>query len=324
MIGTMFRSDDVPAEDRFDHWREMLVQTRPSEIVSSHDTDFWAECRLMPLGPVTASPMSFVPTHYRRSAQMVRRFDPEQYQLTLLLDGELDLDHAGRTETLRPRDLHLVDSSRPFDLRSVDDGRFRVVKGVGVDVPKVLLPFPPHRVRDVLGQGFSGREGVGALLADFLVGLDRQAETLQPSDAPRLGTVVAGLLSAWLAQVLDAEAALSPESRQRATMESVKAFILRNLHDPELAPPVIAAAHHISLSYLHRLFQQHFQGETVAALIRRLRVKGAGRDLADPSLHGTPIHTIAVRWGFPRASDFTRAFRSVYGLSPTEFRLQNL
>ena len=40
------------------------------------------------------------------------------------------------------------------------------------------------------------------------------------------------------------------------------------------------------------------------------------------SLRTTPIHAIAARWGFPRASDFTRAFRAAYGLSPKECRFQ--
>jgi AraC-like DNA-binding protein len=36
------------------------------------------------------------------------------------------------------------------------------------------------------------------------------------------------------------------------------------------------------------------------------------------------VHTIAARWGIPRASDFTRAFRTAYGISPTEYRFQAL
>jgi AraC-like DNA-binding protein len=187
-----------------------------------------------------------------------------------------------------------------------------------------LLPRPPHLLRVLLGRGLSGREGTGALLTEFLVGLDRQAETLQPSDAPRLGTVVLDLVSAWFAQVLDAEAALPQETRRRVTAQRIQAFIRQNLHDPELTPSSIAAAHHISRSYLYRIFQQQSQGETVAAWIRSRRLENAHRDLADSSLRTTPVHAVAARWGFPRASEFTRAFRTAYGLSPKEYRLQAL
>ncbi|WP_143677314.1 helix-turn-helix domain-containing protein, partial [Streptomyces scabiei] len=48
--------------------------------------------------------------------------------------------------------------------------------------------------------------------------------------------------------------------------------------------------------------------------------EGARRDLADPNLASTPVHTIATRWGMVRPSDFTRAFRSAYGVSPMEYR----
>ncbi|KUN84161.1 helix-turn-helix domain-containing protein [Streptomyces griseoruber] len=330
MIGTVFRSEDVPTEDRFDHWRDMVGRMRsPSHITSTHAADFWARSRVMELGSVTVWPTSFLPTRYWRSPKLVRQSDPELYHLTLLIDGGLALEHAGRTDSFGPRDLHLTDSSLPYDLRpygigSADGPEPGVVKGVGVDFPKARLPLPPHRVRELLGRALPGREGFGALLADFLISLERQADTLPPSDAPRLGGVVMDLVSAWCAQVLDTEADLAPESRQQVLARHIQVFIRQNLHDPDLTPPVIAAAHHISLSYLHRIFPQQTQGETVAAWIRERRLEGAARDLANPLARTMPIHAVAARWGISRASDFTRAFRAAYGLSPKEYRHQAL
>lgn len=324
MIGTVFRSEDVPAADRFDCWRELISRTRSNDFISAHSAEFWGELRLMELELVTVMQVSFLPTRFRRSPKMVRQSDPELLHLTMLLDGEMALDHAGRINTFGPYELHLADSSRPYDFRPRDDRERRVVTGVGVDFPKALLPLPPHRVQELLGRGLPRTEGIGPLLTEFLVGLHRQADTLQPSDAARLGTVVLDLVSAYVAQVLDAEAALPPETRQRAMARRIHAFIRQNLHDPELTPPVIAAAHHISLSYLHRIFQQQSQGETIAAWIRGQRLEAARRDLADSSLRTTPIHAVAARLGFTRASDFTRAFRAAYGVPPKEYRLQAL
>ncbi|WP_416985919.1 helix-turn-helix domain-containing protein [Streptomyces sp. T028] len=325
MIGTVFRSTDVAVEDRFDYWRELMSRTiAPSEMSSDHAADYWAEQRLLELGPVTVWPVSFLPTRYRRSTKLIRQSDPEQYHLSVMLGGRLGLDHVGRTSTYGPRDLWVSDSSRPYDVRPPDDGSCHLITGVGVEVPKVLLPVSPDRVRELLGRRLSGREGAGALLTDFLIGLSQQAGSLQPSDAPRLGTILLDLLSVWFAQPLEAEAALAPETRQRALTLRIREFIRQNLHDPGLTPPAIAAAHHISVSYLHRLFQEQTQGETVAAWIRGQRLEGARRDLADPALRATPIHVIAARWGLPRASDLSRAFRSAYGVSPREYRLQAL
>lgn len=323
MIGTVFRSDDVPVEDRFDYWRELVGRAiAPSDISSEYAADFWARQRLMELGPVTVWPASFLPSGFRRSEKMVRQSDPEQYHLSLVLGGGLGLDHAGRSDTYGPRDLWLSDTSQPYDVRPPAGLERRVITGVGVDFHKSLLPLPPRRVRELLGRRLPGQEGTGALLTGFLTGLDREAESLRPADAPRLGTVLLDLLAAWFAQVLEAEAALPPETRHRATTVRIRAFIRQNLHDPELSPPAIAAAHHISLSYLHRLFQEDSEGETVAAWIRSRRLEGARRDLADPALQSTPIRTVAARWGLLRASDFSRAFRAAYGLTPKEYRVQ--
>ncbi|MBD9702887.1 helix-turn-helix domain-containing protein [Streptomyces sp. ID01-12c] len=321
MIGTVFRSDDLPAEHRFDYWRELVHRAiAPSDMSSEFAGDFWARQRLLELGPVLVWPTAHLPTGFRRTEKMVRRSDPEMYHLSLVLGGGLGLEHMGRAEMYGPSDLWVSDTSRPYDVRPPDDLGRQVITGVGVDFPKALLPLPPARVGRLLGRRLSGREGTGALLTGFLTGLERQADALGPSDAPRLGTVLLDLLAAWFAQVLEAEDALPPETRERALTTRIRAFVRQNLHDPELTPPVIAAAHHISLSYLHRLFQQDTPGETVAAWIRAQRLEGARRDLANPALSTTPVHTIATRWGLPRASDFTRAFRGAYGVSPTEYR----
>ncbi|MFI5961554.1 helix-turn-helix domain-containing protein [Streptomyces asoensis] len=323
MIGTVFRSEDVPSPDRFDFWREILGRTRSSDMASAHAGDFWAELRVMELGPVTVTPLSFLPTRFRRGPRTAHAGDPGVYHLSLLLDGGLTLEHAGREATFGPGDVHLADSARPYDLRSAVPAEGGVVRGVGVDFPRALLPLPSRRVREVLGRGLPGREGLGALLTDYLLGLDRQADTLRPCDAPRLGTVVLDLVSALFAQALDDEGVLPQESRRRVTGAAVRDFIRRNLHDPELTPPAIAAAHHISLSYLHRVFQEQApgeSGETVAAWIRARRMEAARRDLADPALRATPIHVIGARWGFPRASDFTRAYRAHHGAPPGEHR----
>ncbi|MET8142711.1 helix-turn-helix transcriptional regulator [Sphaerisporangium sp. NPDC005288] len=81
---------------------------------------------------------------------------------------------------------------------------------------------------------------------------------------------------------------------------------------------MIAAAHHISLRYLNKLF--HAEGRTVAGWIRERRLEQCRRDLAEPLLAGYPINAIAARWGFTSPAHFSQAFRSAYGLSPRDFR----
>jgi len=98
----------------------------------------------------------------------------------------------------------------------------------------------------------------------------------------------------------------------------IMTFVDEQLHDPHLSPTSIAAAHHISVSYLHRLFKDH--DTTLWAWVRRERLDRARRDLADPRLLHLPVHRIAARWGYRDHATFTRAFRAAFGVPPRTFR----
>lgn len=320
---------DLSAEERFEQWRDLVGRTRVCDATSAHVDSFTAQVRRVELGPVALLGTSFPSARFRRTERMVRQSDEELYHVTLLTAGGQALRRADdQRETFGAGDLTLVDSSSPYDVRSfgVGDpgGRPSGIAGVGVDLPAALLPVPPHRLRGLLGRRLSGREGTGALLAEFLLGLDRRAAALGPAETCRLGTVVVDLVSAWVAGELDAEDALPRDARQRAVVESVRAFVRRNLGDPGLTPPVVAAAHHISVSHLHRLFTRYSHGETVAAFIRAQRMRKAHRDLADPALHTLSVQSIAARCGIPGASEFSRAFKAAHGLSPRAHRRQAL
>ncbi|BDM74141.1 hypothetical protein HEK616_76280 (plasmid) [Streptomyces nigrescens] len=88
-------------------------------------------------------------------------------------------------------------------------------------------------------------------------------------------------------------------SSSPCTIDRRRTFIVERLGDPELGPEVIAAAHQISLRYLHRVFQQ--QATTPMAFIRQQRLDRCRRDLVNAALSHLTIHAIATRWGYPQA-----------------------
>jgi AraC-like DNA-binding protein len=311
---TVFRSADLPAEERFDAWRECLGRTHvPLELTSRHRADFLAFQRLIPLGEVRLWPATFQQVEFRRTPRLIRESDPEVFHLSLVLRGEAGVSWGRRQAAYRPFDFHASDSARPYDIWTGER-----ISTVGIEIPKTALALPLGRAELAIGQRMSGRDGVGALLAQFLVRLTADTGCYDAGDAPRLGTVVTDLVTVLFAHRTDGAAFLPPETRTRTLTLRVKAFIRRNLQDPGLTPRLIADAHHISCSYLHRLFQS--EADTVAGYIRRQRLEGARRDLGDPALRDTPIYVIAARWGFPRAADFTRAFRGAYQVSPRDHR----
>ncbi|WP_093779453.1 AraC family transcriptional regulator [Streptomyces sp. yr375] len=316
---SVFRTTDLPVDARFEAWVERMGSTHaPMRLTSDRAADYRGHQRVIGLGDVTVWPATFDQLVFHRTPKLVRQSDPESYHLSLLLKGEGAADWGRQQAAYRTHDFHINSSSQSWEVHTGSDP----VTVVGVEVPRALVAVPGHRADQVLGSLMSGREGIGALLAQFLRQLVADTSAYQPSDAPRLGTVVADLVTALFAHTMDAGPLVPQETRGRTLTLEAKTFIRRHLGDPDLTPEGVAAAHHISRSYLYRLFQA--EGLTVASYIRDQRLEHARRDLADPRLRALPIHVVAARRGFPRAAEFTRAFRTAYGVPPSEVRAQSL
>jgi AraC-like DNA-binding protein len=321
LIETAFSTRDVLAPDRFSCWREHISQTYvPMDVEGDRTADTTVSQRILALGAVQLWTMEHSPMTLRRTRKLIQQSDPELYHLSLNLRGTMGLTSSDHEAEYEPYDLVLHDTSRPHLIRATTSHSKDTILGTGLLIPRRLLPLPENAIDSLIMRRLSGREGIGALLAQFLTQVTRDSGSYRPDDGPRLGMVAVDLLSALFAHALDAGNSLPPESHQQTLVLRIRAFIQANLHDPQLTPRTIAAAHHISTSYLHLLFQH--EEETVAAWIRSQRLERARRALADPTMRAIPIHAIAARSGFPRAADFTRAFRRAYGVSPRDYRHQ--
>ncbi|GGR49351.1 helix-turn-helix domain-containing protein [Streptomyces netropsis] len=318
---TEFRTEDLPGADRFDFWCERIGRTHaPLDLHSEYAKDYRAQQRVLHLGAVHVWPTTHQSLRFRRTPKLIRQSDPEQYHIGIPLHGTNRIAWADQKALYGPYDIQVFDSSRPVEVESTNGPD--PFSGIGIEIPKTLLHLPQHKMDRLFARGMSGREGMGALLVQFLTQLTADTSPYLPSDGPRLGTVVVDLLSGLFAHALEAERSLPPESCSRTLVLRIRSHVQQNLDDSLLSPRTIAAAHNISTSYLHRLFRN--EHETVAAWIRHQRLERARRDLADPAMCSTTIHTVAARWGFTRAADFTRAFRTAYGMPPKEYRHQAL
>lgn len=317
---TVFRSEDVAREDRFDCWRRHMSSSHwPIEMVTDHISDFHASERMLHLGAVRLCRTEYLPTTVWWTENLIRQCDPELCRVTLPLRGTLRVARPDGESVHAAYDLAVHDSSRPACIQAVEtgDGDRDQISEVSALVPKALLPCHEEDPGPMITRPLSGREGVGALFAGFVTRLTADTSAYRPSDGPRLGTVLIDLLCGLFAHAGDDYCPV-PETHRRTLTLRIQAFIQQHLRNRQLTPRAVAAAHHISVSYLHRLFQE--QGATVSAWIRRQRLERARRDLADPTLRATPIHLIAARWGFSRGADFSRAFRTAYGIPPKDYR----
>lgn len=323
---TLIRTDDLPPGERFAFWREEVVPRAwvPMETNVEDQESFRAHLRSSDLGAIQANLLTCTALHLYRTPRLIRRTAPDLLKIAIVV-------HAGSGETVyvqderearlcRPGDFALYDTTRPYEVHAAgpsvpEAGPWQVLT---LHFPRVLLPLSDRQVKEVTAVAMRAKEGVGALTSAFLLQLAASADQYSPAEAARLATAALEVLAVRLAHELDNGAALPPETHRRALLARIHAHIHAHLADPGLSPGTIAAAHHISTRYLHKLFQQ--DGETVAGWVRARRLEGTRRDLADPALVHRPVATIAARWGFSSAAYFSQIFKATYQMPPQEYR----
>jgi AraC-like DNA-binding protein len=104
-----------------------------------------------------------------------------------------------------------------------------------------------------------------------------------------------------------------------AIQEEINRYIRSHLHSEQLSPELIQLAAKLPRATLYRMFE-HEGG--LWKYIRNCRLREAANDLVRyPQL---AITEIAYGLCFNSASDFTRAFKRAYGMSPMDFRMLSL
>lgn len=318
MLETVFRTEDLPVADRFDTWYQMIRNAiLPALIRAEDETDFRATTRMLDLGAVQVYSMTVPAVEVNRPWRLVRQSDPEHCHLILLRKGAYGFTQAGRCTKLGAGDLMFYDSSHAFEGWADNPAGPPGSVQIQVQFPRALLP-EPDLVDELVGVRLANQDGMRSLISRYLQELTRPTATYRDTDASALSTATIDLIAALAGHERDAPDALPPETRQRALLARIYDFIHQHLGNPDLSPEMIAAAHHISTRYLHKLF--HDQDVNVAGWIRRRRLENCHRDLTDPRLRAHPINAVSARWGFTNSAHFSRIFRTTYGISASDYR----
>jgi AraC-like DNA-binding protein len=257
------------------------------------------------------------PHSVHRTPGLIRRDSPENYRVVLAMAGTHRLAQGDRIALLHPGELAIYDFGRPYEL----DYRAAVQLAV-FTFPRALLPFSAGTVAALTAIPLAGDHGTAAILPPLLRRVAMDLESFPPASAARLSTVVLDVITTAISERTHQDSALTPDSQRRTLLLRIHAFIEQHLADPDLSPAVIAAAHHISSRYLHRLFT--LDNTTVAGWIRQRRLERCRKDLTDPFLRTLPVSAIAARRGLPDPAHFSRLFRGAYGLPPGDYRRTSL
>ncbi len=249
------------------------------------------------------------------------------YEIYIQLEGRRRLVFDDVKFTLRPGAVFIM---KPFVLH-------RTMKEEGFDsCSRILISFPTKGIEDVLGKHVAdeflarldscvmqlGQEQLYELCHDFSIMEDYKersrtgtSKSLDMKLAYMKLCLILDKLSTYRRSLPDT---VSLDGRPKGAEVSIaRALAYINEHYREdISPEEVIKASNFSRAHFYRLFKGA-TGSSFAAYVNRIRLSQAHKLMEETSLS---LSEIARTVGFSSASQFSRVFRQVHGMSPAEFR----
>ena len=248
--------------------------------------------------------------HYvcRKGFHIRRQIDPTAI-LLLTLSGEGVLLYDGGRYRLGRGACMFIEAGRPHEYFPVSDGwEFKFIHFRGCMTPE-YLGYAASRFGPVRWLGEAGTERIDSLLTRVLEKTECDVIDDYPGISGDIYSMIIALLSASAADPGAGEQLISPAMARAAQ------FIRRN-SGRSVSTGEIAAEVNMSRPHMSKLFKTTY-GIPPHEYLNSYRVSSAKSLLVTTSLSVTEI---AERTGFRDLFSFSRIFRRMTGISPTEYR----
>lgn len=306
-------------EIAFEHWHEQVESAFcPMEVKASlQDASFDSELHQTALNHIQLARIGSSSVDVFRRKSHISRVSDAFYLVKFQLQGSGVVQQRGREAHLNPGDFVICSTSDPYELHFPDRYRQAVLA-----VPQPTLTELFSRTDDYLGLRMGNEEPTHSLLSSFVTNLVERIDLLDSSIVQRLEANVLDLLVTSLQATENRESVVATSAEPAVTLLAIKRLINLNLRNPNLTPDFIAQNIGISKRYLHMLFKK--EGVSVSRYVQQQRLKGCRKVLASAHMAHLSMTDIAHEWGFSDVSHFHRCFKSVFHLTPREYRLQAL
>jgi AraC-like DNA-binding protein len=309
-----FSTTNVQIEDRAAQWNAAISDAYFPLQLHFHDpVKFQGKLSGMGLGKVGISRLVSSPVNYERRLRHINYAHDEEYLITIPKSTSVEFRQLGKVVTCDPGGFIVQRGDEPYRFMHENSNDLFVLK-----VPKSSLAERVRRPDRYCAKVIDATKGCANLFTTMVTQIQLQGLEAKPSSQEIVGKHLLVLLSLALDENPDIEISNSSSVRA-AHINRVDHYIRDNLKNPNLSPGLVSTACGISKRYLHDLFRD--ENTTVSQQIRDQRLIAARDRLAE--LSEDNVSDVAYRYGFTDHSQFSRLFKSKFGLSPSEHRRIN-
>lgn len=306
----------IPAENRFDYWRETVFyyfEAERAESARTEEFQAWARALVGPRGEFYTYASG--PIAGMRRAISIRRDKGDDIDIGLVLAGT-------RRHEIPGENIHVAGPGEPFVYDCAKESRVSWTAHRGVHLRLGRAAVESALGKHVPSAGLLARElGKGRLwpfLRDQMARLADQAAHLTRLERCLVLDQTVDLALAVL-RVVGSQWQGGADSSPYGLFIAAQRFIAQHLGDADLSVDRVAHAVGCSRATLYRLFSQHRL--SVSAYIREQRLQWLYNLLltAEPRV---PWPLLAERCGFRDTTNLPRRFRERFGMTPSELREQ--
>ncbi|MEO1085570.1 MAG: helix-turn-helix domain-containing protein [Acidobacteriota bacterium] len=292
----------LKASQRFESYRATATPLCAVEPLRGEITED-ARCEGWCVDDLLVCRTAFSPTLFRRSARQA--MNGGGFLLQINFDGEQRGEVDGHPLKITEDRFVLQDIARPYS-------------SMGHVRDSVAVLIPRHRIQN--HERFYRRRPVvdipvasarGQILLQTLQSVVDLLPELTKTSAAGVASSFVGLLNG----VLSAEPGLEhTPAIDEACVETMKAHLVRHLHEPGLSVETLCKAFHCSRAKVYRLFAEE---GGVAAFIRQKRLLKCFEQLHRAGQEST-VQEVAERWGFQDPYHFSRLFKKTFDVPPSQ------
>ena len=291
-------TDNLTSGSRFDYWHESVCNTY-AQVNSDtvHAKDYSGYIKSRRFGELNVTESAGQKIQFERTKSHVCTDPRDEIQLCVLLDGHISIKQDGSAQSIRPGDIAIYDSTKPFQL-GLD--RFHSLTTI---IPKSLVTS-----RDIGGKILARESLATSIISKMLTDMGN----VQLQSSPVLEKQITQNLIDLICANLGVEKQESV-SGSNAQVERIKQYLVTQLSNPDTSIDMVANAMSMSPRTLHRLFS--LEGETVMSWLWKARLAEIHKQLEVGKF--SRVGDAALEYGFSDFSHFSRSFKKQFGYTPT-------
>jgi AraC-like DNA-binding protein len=306
-----FEGVRMPADQNAAAWREAMATLFDIDELSwNGDAPFRADLDSFAMGPILFGLARAGSQRFRRTLDTIARSGVDHILVQLYSRGGFEGTAGEHAMTVRPGDLCVFDLAQMVETRAV------AFENLNMVIPRPMLAAQLARPEALHGLVLPSENLKATVLAHHFRALYDYAPRMTYEDAHAVADGSLSLVLACLRGELERrDAAVSGDAA--LSLFRIRHYIESHLAQPDLSAETVASHFGLSRASLYRLFSP-LGG--VADYIRSRRLHRAFFDLAIPGAGKRRISDVAKRWCLGSEANFTRAFKTAYGITPRAAR----